>query len=50
MVFTQIASTTVRLLQHYKVVENRDKEIEYIELNKITTESRNGCLVGLVSA
>ncbi|KAI9685798.1 MAG: hypothetical protein M1820_010737 [Bogoriella megaspora] len=48
MVFVQAAMTTVRLLQKFKAIENRDSEIQYLEVNKITTESKNGCQVSLI--
>ena len=50
MVFVQSAMTVVRLVQRFGRCENRDENQEYIEVNKITTESKNGCLVGLIPA
>ncbi|KAI9691124.1 MAG: hypothetical protein M1822_008744 [Bathelium mastoideum] len=50
MVFVQSAMTVVRMVQRFARCENRDDVVEYIEVNKITTESKNGCQVGLIPA
>ena len=50
LVFTQVTFTAVRLLQQFKGLENRDPEKQFVELNKITVESKNGCHVGLTPA
>ncbi|KAI9690496.1 MAG: hypothetical protein M1822_009459 [Bathelium mastoideum] len=50
LVFTQATFTTVRLLQKFKGLKNRDPQPEFVELNKITVESRNGCSIALTPA
>ncbi|KAI9657902.1 MAG: hypothetical protein M1821_002559 [Bathelium mastoideum] len=50
MAFTQSAFVVVKLLERFGSLENRDPEWRYVEENKVTLESRNGCLVGLMPA
>lgn len=47
---TEIAYVLVRLIREFKTLENRDPVYEYVEESRLTTESRNGLLVGLVPA
>ena len=49
MAFTQTAYAMVKLVRRFAKCENRDQEERYIEMNKVTVESRNGCLIGLVA-
>ena len=48
LTLTENAYVIARLMQHFKGLENRDPVMEFVELNKLTTESRNGVLVGLI--
>ena len=50
MAFTQTAFVMVKLVRRFAKCENRDQEERYIEMNKVTVESRNGCLIGLIAA
>ncbi|MCJ1388059.1 hypothetical protein MMC18_000903 [Xylographa bjoerkii] len=50
MALTQIRWTVARLLRVFAAVENRDPVWEFVERYRITTDSSNGCLVGLVPA
>jgi cytochrome P450 len=44
---TQIAITTIRVLQKFKTIENRDPVEEFIDRWRVTTASKNGAQVGL---
>ena len=46
-VMTQAVYFLVRLVQEFAWIENRDSVQEYVELTKMTTESRNGVKVAL---
>ena len=49
-VLTDVACILVRLLQHFKEIENRDECLEYVDKIVFTRESRNGCKVAFVLA
>lgn len=40
----------VKLLRAYRDIVNRDPEMAFVEESRLTVESRNGVLVGLVPA
>ncbi|KAI9649100.1 hypothetical protein NHQ30_001667 [Ciborinia camelliae] len=44
---TQIAITTIRILQKFKGIENRDPVEEFVDRWRVTTVSKNGAQVGL---
>jgi hypothetical protein len=44
-VYTHTTYLLVRLTQEFQAIENRDPVLEYVELVKMTTESRNGVKV-----
>ncbi|PQE05327.1 N-alkane-inducible cytochrome P450 protein [Rutstroemia sp. NJR-2017a BVV2] len=44
---TQIAITTIRILQKFKTIEKRDPVKEFIDRWRVTTVSKNGAKVGL---
>lgn len=48
MTQTENAFTLVRLMQRFERLENRDEVSEYVEESRLTKESRNGVLVGLI--
>ncbi|KAF2015191.1 cytochrome P450 [Aaosphaeria arxii CBS 175.79] len=48
LVFVEAAYTTVRILQEFKLLENRDNEVEWKEKMRMSFQSKNGTLVGLV--
>ncbi|PVI00779.1 cytochrome P450 [Periconia macrospinosa] len=48
LVFTECAFTTVRILREFTRLENRDEEVEWREQMRMTWQSKNGTLVGLV--
>ena len=41
-VLTHASYTLVRLTRQFRCIENRDPMLEYVELTKMTTQSRNG--------
>jgi cytochrome P450 len=47
---TENAYVLVRLMREFERLENRDLVREYVERTRLTTESRQGVLVGLASA
>ena len=49
-VLTQVVYVLVRLVQAFSRIENRDPCRVYVELTKITTESRNGVKIALFPA
>jgi hypothetical protein len=49
LVFTECAYVLVNLLRRFKEVQNRDSELEWKEEMRMTFQSKNGCLVGLIS-
>ena len=49
-VLTQAVYVLVRLVREFSSIENRDPTEEYIELTKMTTESRNGVKIALFPA
>jgi cytochrome P450 monooxygenase len=49
LVFTESAFVLVTLLRKFKEVECRDPELEWKEEMRMTFQSKNGCLVGLIS-
>jgi cytochrome P450 len=50
LVFTESAYVLVTLLRKYNRIENRDPELEWKEELRLTAQSRNGCIVSLISA
>jgi len=48
LVFTESAYVLIMLLRRFKEVQNRDLELEWKEEMRMTFQSKNGCLVGLV--
>ncbi|KAF2870199.1 cytochrome P450 [Massariosphaeria phaeospora] len=48
LVFTECAYTVVRMLRVFEQLENRDQELEWKEEMRMTFQSRNGALVGLI--
>ena len=50
LAMTEIAYTTVRILQTFRAIENRDPVLEFVEVYKITTDSGNGAKVSLLPA
>ena len=46
-VLTQTVYLLVRMVTTFETIENRDAEVEYVELTKMLTESRNGAKVAL---
>lgn len=49
-VLVQLAYLLVRVVQEFRYIENRDKEISYVEEIKMTVESRNGIKIALTPA
>lgn len=49
-VYVQSAYVLIRLAQEFERIENRDPVMEYIELDRNLTESRNGSQIGLTAA
>lgn len=47
LALTEVAYTIVKLVQTFKTIENRDPVMEFIEVYKITTDSKNGAKVAL---
>ena len=45
LALTEVAYTVVKILQTFKEIENRDPVMDFIEVYKITTDSRNGAKV-----
>jgi cytochrome P450 len=45
LALTEVAYTTVRILQRFGRIENRDEVLEFVESFKISTESKNGAKV-----
>ncbi|KAF7955261.1 uncharacterized protein EAE97_000520 [Botrytis byssoidea] len=45
---TQIAIITIRILQKFKAIQNRDPVKEFVDRWRVTTVSKNGALVGLI--
>lgn len=45
---TENAYVLMRLVREFRVLENRDTVWEFVEQNRLTTESRNGVKVGLI--
>lgn len=50
LALTETAYATVRIVQTFGAIENRDPVNEFVELYKITTESKNGAKVALIPA
>jgi cytochrome P450 len=50
LVFTECAFTVVRILREFRGLDNRDEELEWKEEMRMTWQSRNGALVGLIAA
>ncbi|KAF1976397.1 cytochrome P450 [Bimuria novae-zelandiae CBS 107.79] len=48
LVFTECAYVLVTLLRMLDHIENRDPEIEWKEEFRLTAQSKNGCVVGLI--
>ena len=46
-VLTQAVYLLVRMVMTFEKIENRDASVEYVELTKMLTESRNGVKVAL---
>ena len=49
LVFTESAYVLVTLLRTFDRIENRDVEYEWKEEFRLTAQSKNGCIVGLIS-
>lgn len=49
-VYIQTAYVLIRLAQEFDSIENRDPVLEYVELDRNLTESRNGVQIGLTLA
>ena len=49
LVFTECAFTTVRIMREFARLENRDDEFEWKEQMRMTWQSKNGTLVGLIA-
>jgi cytochrome P450 monooxygenase len=49
LVYTESAYVLVELLRAFARVENRDPEFEWKEEMRMTFQSRNGCIVGLIA-
>lgn len=45
LALTEVAYTTVKVLQAFKTIENRDPVFEFMEVYKLTTDSKNGAKV-----
>jgi cytochrome P450 len=50
LTLTETAYVLVKLLRAYRDIVNRDPEMVFVEESRLTVESRNGVLVGLVPA
>lgn len=50
LVFTETAYVLVNLLRAFQKIENRDPELEWKEQFRLTVQSKNGCIVGLIPA
>ena len=50
LALTETAYVLIRLLQEFRDIENRDPEMAFIEESRLTVESRNGVMVGLIPA
>ena len=49
MALMQVKFTVARIVQSFQTIENRDPVIDFIEQYKITSDSKNGCMVALKS-
>lgn len=49
-VLTQAVYVLVRLVREFSGIENRDPSLEYVEVIKMTVESRNGVKIALCPA
>jgi cytochrome P450 len=49
-VYVQSAYVLIRLAQEFESIDNRDPVVEYLELDRNLTESRNGVQIGLTAA
>ncbi|TVY75855.1 Cytochrome P450 monooxygenase lepH [Lachnellula suecica] len=47
MAFWQVCYTTARIVHQFNAIENRDPVLEFVEQYRITTDSKNGCKVGM---
>lgn len=45
--YVQSAYVLIRLVKEFKSIENRDPVLEYVELDRNLTESRNGAIISL---
>jgi cytochrome P450 len=48
LVFTESAYVLVMLLRKFSKIENRDPVLEWKEEMRMTFQSKNGCIVGLI--
>jgi cytochrome P450 len=48
LVFTESAYVLVMLLRKYDRIQNRDPELEWKEELRLTAQSKNGCILGLI--
>lgn len=48
LALTEVAYATARILQAFQTIENRDPVLEFIEVYKLTTDSKNGAKVAFV--
>ena len=49
MALMQVRFTVARIVQNFRIIENRDPVIDFIERYRITSDSKNGCMVALIS-
>lgn len=47
LALTEVAYALVKIVQTFKTIENRDPVLEFIEVYKLTTDSKNGAKVAL---
>ncbi|KAI4114096.1 MAG: hypothetical protein LQ338_008053 [Usnochroma carphineum] len=48
LALTEVAYTIVKMLQVFKAIENRDPILEFVEVYKLTTDSKNGAKVAFM--
>ncbi|KAL8911653.1 MAG: hypothetical protein Q9171_003213 [Xanthocarpia ochracea] len=49
LALTEVAYSLVRILQAFKTIENRDPVVEFVEVYKLTTDSKNGAKVAFTT-
>ena len=50
LALTEVAYALVKIVQAFKTIENRDPVLDFIEVYKLTTNSKNGAKVAFLSA